>query len=217
MPRAVLFVILCAARASADAQQPPDVEFWSELDLNAKISNAASLTILGIDRSSLQLANPQLGGLGIVADDRVNSFLTLSAGYIYAGLPNTGKGYTVNAPLAAVSLGRGFGRFALRERSRGERLYSIPGNPYRYRQKLELAYKVAPKIQIFANDEVFYQFGLDRWNQNRAQAGLTRTLNRQLAIDLFYLQRNTQSQPKSTRGLGLTVHLSLAAIGKKPG
>jgi hypothetical protein len=172
-----------------------------------------ALTALGVDRSSVQLANPQLGGIGVVADFRANSLLTFSLGYIYAGLPNTVKGFTVDAPLAAVTLGRAFGRWSIRGRSRAERLYGIPTEPYRYREKIDVSYALVPRLHLFANDEDFYQFGINRWNQNRAQVGFNKVVNDALSVDLFYLQRNTTSQPKATKGLGVTVHLLIGSAG----
>jgi hypothetical protein len=210
----ILLGFVAACRGSA--QVKADVEFWSELDVSAKLSDSIALTMFGLDRSSLQLANPQLGGVGVVADFRANNLLTFSLGYIYAGLPNIGKGFTVDAPLAAVSLGQAFGRWSIRERSRVERLYGVPGDPYRYREKVDISYAVLPRFHLFANDEVFYQFGIDRWNQNRAQVGFNRVINEAVSVDLFYLQRNTASEPKNTKGLGATVHLSFSSIGKKP-
>ncbi len=218
MRRAVAGSLLlgCVAACGGSAQVKSDVEFWSELDVSAKLSDSMALTVLGVDRSSVQLANPQLGGAGVVLDFRTNRLVTFSLGYIYASLPNTGRGLRVDAPLTAVSLGRAFGRWSVGERNRGERLYGVGREPYRYRQKVDVSYAILPRLHLIANDEAFYQFGINQWNQNRLEAGFHQALNDALSVDLFYLQRNTVLEPKTTKGLGVTVHLSSSSLlGKK--
>jgi hypothetical protein len=39
--------------------------------------------------------------------------------------------------------------------------------------------------------------------------GFSRVLNQELSVDVFYLQRNTALEPKTTKGLGVTVHISI--------
>lgn len=189
-----------------------DAQLWSEVDLSGSLTPKLSLTLLAVDRTSMQLKNPQLGGVGLLADWRATSFAIVSAGYIYAGIPNTGPGYTVHVPLAAVTLARGLGRWSFKERSRGERLYRLPGQPWRYRQKVEIGYQVYSRVRIFVNDEAFFDFVQARWNQNRAQAGFGLSLNRAVALDLYYLQRNTISAPTSTKAAGLTLRISLGSL-----
>lgn len=186
-----------------------DTQFWTELDVAAQLTRSVSVTLLATNRLSLDLPNPQLGAGGVVVDLRANRAITLSVGYLCANLPHTGQGYAAQLPLAAISAGRRFGRWSIQERSRGERLFGIPGAPYRFRQKVDAGYQLTPRLRVIASDEAFYQTGVDRWSQNRLQAGVRQTLTRAVSLDLVYLQRSTLSQPKTTRALGITAHVAL--------
>ncbi len=215
MRRAIGFGVLEMVLLHGVARAESDVQFWNELDIGTKLTDTVSITLLSVVRTSLERPNPQLGGVGVAADFHATRWLTVSAGFIYAGLPNTGPGYSVRLPLASVSLGRRFGRWSMLERSRGERLCGIPGSPYRFRQKAEVGYELTPRLRLYVSDEAFYQTGIDEWNQNRAQAGVSRRFGDALSLDLFYLQRNMRSQPKTSRVVGATAHISLGSVRRR--
>jgi len=155
------------------------------------------------------LPNPQLYGVGPLFDFAVLKHLTITGGYLFVGLPNTGAGYNVNVPLAAVTFKAKLARLKVSDRSRAEGLIGLPQDPIRYRNKLILDVPFdSERWQPFLSDEVFYDFSKSAWSQNRFQAGLGRELTPRLRLDLFYMERNArQSNPTASHIIGTTLQI----------
>ena len=140
-------------------------------------------------------------------------------GYLFVALPQTGPAYDVHVPLAAVTIREDFGRFRLQDRNRAERLIGIPHSPVRYRNKLVMDLPSPSERWLpFMSDEVFYDFSQSLWSQNRLQAGLGRQMNKQLRLDVFYLERDAhKSHPSATHAIGLTLEVRLTAKTHRKG
>jgi hypothetical protein len=196
-----------------------DVESWNEVDVSAPLSARATLTVPFVIRDSFQLPNPQLAGLGPIVDLSVEKHLTVTAGYLFVALPQTGPGYYVHVPLAAVTLREDFGHFRLQDRNRAEGLIGIPNSPIRYRNKLVVDLPSPSERWLpFLSDEAFYDFSQSLWSQNRFQAGLGRQINEQLRLDVFYLERDAhKSHPSATHAIGVTLEVRLTAKTRRKG
>ena len=211
-------VIFSAAQAAAT-----DGEMWNEIDVSAPLFERATLTVPFVIRNSLQLPNPQLAGLGPIVDVAIASHLTITTGYLFVALPQTGPtfdvGYYVHVPLAAVTVRGEFAHFNLQDRNRAERLIGIPHSPIRYRNKLVVDLpSPSPGWLPFMSDEVFYDFSQSRWSQNRFQAGVGRQMNEQLRLDVFYLERDAhKSHPSATHAIGLTLEVRLTPRTRRKG
>ncbi len=85
-------------------------------------------------------------------------------------------------------------RFGLTHRSTIERRLRNSGNSWRYRAQLtfdkDIPNKVIPKTKFFMSDEVFYDTISDRFSRNRFAIGITKTLNHNLSLDIYYMRQN---------------------------
>jgi Protein of unknown function (DUF2490) len=203
----------CAQAASTDG------EMWNEIDVSAPLSGRATLTVPLVLRASFQLPNPQLAGLGPIVDVAVQKHLTLTAGYLFVVLPNSGRGYDVDVPLVAVTFREEIGHLRLQDRNRVEGLFGIPKSPIRYRNKLVVDLPSFSEEWLpFVSDEVFYDCSQSLWSQNRFQAGLGRQINEQVRLDMFYLERDAhKSLPSATHAVGISLELRLTAKTRRKG
>ena len=155
-----------------------------------------------------------------MADIHLPGKLTLTAGYLFVDLPP----YSTQAhvPLIAVSELFKVGRVAISDRNRFERLFGLGelgrhaglGNsPVRYRNRLlfDLALGRTDRCHLFADDEVFYDFEVSRWNQNRVQGGGGMRLSKRLLLDIFFLQQNISVPSRQIKVVGSTLRVDLTA------
>ncbi len=193
-----------------------DFEAWSEVDIYLPLSGRLNLLCPATIRVSDTLRNPVLVGFGPSLNIAVTKRVLITAGYLYVDVPHIGSGFKVNVPLAAITLSRTFSRWEFSDRNRGERLYGLPSNPFRYRNRVGGQFRFDEKWRLFASDEIFYDFGASSWNQNRLIAGIATTVNPYVTVDLFYLRRTVQSAPPGTTdGVGITLELHPSGISKK--
>jgi hypothetical protein len=198
----------------ADAQ---DFQQWNEVDLTATWRKFDFLVPL-LARTDTHLPNPQLAATGIVADFILNSHLVLTAGYLYADLPQIPD--SVHLPLVAVTPVFSVNRFTLYDRNRFEKLVGYPGSPVRYRNRLFVnrPFGANERWHWFADDEAIFNLSAGNWNQNRFQAGAGARLNPRLSLDIYYLERVANGAAETTNVLGtiLTVRLKRLEGSEKP-
>ncbi|HZS71481.1 MAG TPA: DUF2490 domain-containing protein [Candidatus Acidoferrum sp.] len=210
---AIAFLLAwCLVASRANGQ---DFQSWNEVDLTGswKTIDVVVPLLARIDASG---ANPQLAATGITADFGLPWHLTLTGGYLYAKLPRSSL--DVSVPLAAVAKSFRFGRFAIADRNRFEKLIGFGDSPVRYRNRIlaERPLGTQARWRIFASDEVFFNLSARNWNQNRAQAGIGRRLSRRVFLDVFYLQRNIREGAPTTHALGTTLRIELKARLETP-
>ena len=86
-----------------------------------------------------------------------------------------------------------FKRFGLSHRSWFERRLRQPQNSWRYRPSLTIEKdigKVISGAKVFATEEIFYDSILKKFSRNRFSVGVTKTLTKNLSLDVFYLRQN---------------------------
>jgi hypothetical protein len=210
-----IFVSLVIFSSLATAARAADSQIWSEVDLLASPTSGLRFTFPLVMRNSFDLPNPQLGGAGCIADVSVTKDLTLTAGYLFVGLPNTGKGYESNIPLAAITIRHKLGHFEASDRNRAEKLFGLSNSPIRYRNKLSVDLPLASgRWTPFVTNEIFYDFSQAAWTQDRLQIGVGLRLNTRLRLNSFFLLRSDlQVKANDVHALGLMLEWSLT--GKK--
>lgn len=196
-----LFFLLALARAQ-------DFQQWNEVDLTASVAKVDFLVPL-LARTDSLLPNPQLAATGILADYALPWQLTLTAGYLFADLPQ--RSDRVHIPLVAVSKSFRVGRLAVADRNRFEKLIGYGSSPFRYRNRLLVDYRFGAhdRWHVFAGDELFFDLSAAAWNQNRFQSGGGAKVSRRLGLDVYYLQRNASGSAPVTRVLGTTLTVKL--------
>jgi len=104
--------------------------------------------------------------------------------------------------------------FGLTHRSTYEYRMRAPANTWRYRAALifekDLPKKFIPKAKFFFGDEVFYDSATKKFSRNRFNVGIGKTLNKNLAVDVYYMRQNDGfSRPGDLNVIGITWRVKL--------
>jgi hypothetical protein len=156
-----------------------------------------------------------------MADFRIPGNLTLTGGYLFVDLPQFS--WLMHAPLVAVSGSIHVRRLRVSDRNRFEKLAGLGElgklaglgfSPVRYRNRLLLDLPLGPddKWHVFAEDEVFYDFAVSRWNQNRLRAGGGVRLSKQLFLDVYFMEQNTSGPASEIHVVGSTLRVLLTRV-----
>jgi len=206
-----------AAAASAEAQavKSADNQLWSEIDVSAQVAARLALTATVVDRQGDGLPNPTLWGGGLTGDLRLSPNWSIGAGAYEVQARSAVSGGRLNAtlPLAYITADGSAGGFHVSDRNRIEDEVGLPGDPWRYRNRLmvERPLHIALPIRsIFVSDEVFYDFGQRRLSRNRAQVGVTLTPVGPAALQLYLMRQDDAfAHPSGLNILGLTLKVEI--------
>jgi hypothetical protein len=87
-----------------------------------------------------------------------------------------------------------FKKFGLSHRSTYEYRLRRPLNSWRYRPSLtfdkDIPKKFIPAAKLYVTEEVFYDSLLKKFSRNRLTVGVTKTLTKKLALDVYYMRQN---------------------------
>jgi hypothetical protein len=211
-PRLVVFWLIGVSAPFTCAQE---IQSWNEIDFAATWKKV-DLLAPALARVDTERPNPQFASTGIQADLHLPANLTLTAGYLFVELPPYST--QVHAPLVAVSASIKTGRLTLSDRNRFERLFGLGdvgrhaglgASPERYRNRLQADVSPLSRWHIFAGDEVFYDFEVSRWNQNRAQGGAGMRMNKRLLLDVYFLQQSLRHPNREIPVVGSTLRVWL--------
>ena len=65
---------------------------------------------------------------------------------------------------------------------------------WRYRPALtfdkDVPKQIIPKAKFFVGDEIFYDSATGRFSRNRFSVGVTKTVSKHLAVDIYYMRQN---------------------------
>src|SRR5947209_12589970 len=102
-------------------------------------------------------------------------------------------------------------RLAAADHNRFEKLIGFGTSPVRYRNLLlvDLALGAHDRSHAFVGDEIFFDFSVRKWNQNRFQIGGGTRLNQRLALDIYFLQRDVSGGGHAIRVIGTTLKITL--------
>lgn len=98
-------------------------------------------------------------------------------------------------------------KFGLSHRSWFEYRMRRPQSSWRYRPSLtfekDLPKKLVSNAKLFVTEEVFYDSVLKKFSRNRFSVGVTKTLTKNLALDVFYMrQTDGYSRPGDLNIIG---------------
>lgn len=133
--------------------------------------------------------------------------------------------WQVYAPLIAASESVHVRTMRVSDRNRFEKLAGLGelgkraglgASPVRYRNRLMLEVPIGAddKWHVFTDDEVFYDFAISRWNQNRIRAGGGMRLNSRLFLDVYFLEQNERPSFEALV-VGSTLRVALTPIRRE--
>jgi hypothetical protein len=206
-----LFVGIADAQSSNRAPRD-DTQWWNELQITFSL-NKFDINLLGTLRigRDLSFVDERAGGSFTF---KAGKYVTLSPGYLYiATQPVAGrKGYE-NRLIFAGTLRISLGRFTISDRNQFERRFRNPVDSTRYRNRLQIEHPVeigSVDLKLFASDEVFYDWSVNRWVRNRFSVGGSKAFNKNLTIELYYLRQNDGlSRPGDLHVIGTAFRVQL--------
>jgi hypothetical protein len=187
-----------------------DFQSWNEADLTATWHRVDFLVPL-LARTDSSLPNPQLAAAGVTADFPVQRHLIVTAGYLFADLPQ--KSIQVHLPLVAITPSIRVGRITLADRNRFEKLFQYANQPVRYRNRILFDERLGRQStwHMFVENETIWDVTDAVWIQNRFQVGGGLRTNGRLSLDLYYLRRNASGGAVPTNVLGTTLRIALTS------
>ena len=214
IPLCTAFLAVIASSPADCAGLKTDAQLWQEVDLVAPLGPNVTATMLGVMREGDSLPNPALAAGGATFDFRAGAW-TFTGGDLWAAArsPVSGTGTDVDLPLAALSYSWSWAGISISERNRFEQLIGLPGDPWRYRNRLafEMGVEGFGRVSgVFASDEVFYDLQKDRWSRNRAQIGFEIPLAHSAALQLYYMRQDDSNARLSALNIaGTTLKVNL--------
>jgi hypothetical protein len=206
-------ISLPASGQSATARLA-DFQSWDELDVSARLAKSVDVSWISEGRFSAQFANPATDFSGAEATVGIGSHLLVAPSYYYlAYRTTTGESGHFHIPMLAATLKVARERWTLSDRSRFLGAIGGGNNLWLYLNRPRVDYSVgAPRwgTSAFLWDEVFYFSLFHGWTRNRAAVGVRKAVNKNWAVDLYYLrQDDSKAQPRVINGVGATLELRI--------
>jgi len=192
-----------------------DTQNWNDVYLSVPLARRVDFLMQFTDRNGRDLSRPVDERIGVGFSFKAGKYLTFIPNYLYIGMQPFKGRKVFEDRLSVVTLTRlPIGRFALVQRNIFERRLRHPGiNATRYRNRLQIEHAIGPAkkhINLFVNDEVFYDWSFNAWVRNRFGIGAAKTFNKHVSGDLYYMRQNdSHSLPGDLNILGTALRFKL--------
>ncbi len=193
---ALLVSLVSSLRAQSAASAPRrDTQIWNDLQIALPVSDRVDLNLLGTLRLGQHVTRPVDERVGAGLTLRMDKYLTLAPTYLYSSTqPAPGHNSYEHRLTIPATVRFTIGKFTFSDRNQFERRIRHPQvDATRYRNRLQIEHPIKPgglKLQLFAFDEVFYDWSVHDWVRNRFALGASRRFNRHFTLDLYYLRQN---------------------------
>jgi hypothetical protein len=188
LKRCALALLLTTVLGGA-AGHCQSIQWWPEVDLSLNFKRS-NLLIPSLSRFDSKMPNPQFFATGAIGALRLNRHWSLSAGYLFADLPQVDQ--VAHVPLVAVTPSWVIRRWTFSDVNRFERLLAYSNQPYRYRNRATADYAFGGHHtrHLYASNEFFDNLSAGTWNQNRAQVGFGILVYHRSRLDAYFLRRS---------------------------
>jgi hypothetical protein len=198
--RAATLVLLLLSAVTVSAQSLPllsqtDNQVWTDAQLYVPLTKSTEFVLLGTLRVGRNVSHPVDERIGVGFTFKAGKYLSLTPGYLYiARQPFERIRLFENRLNLVATVKFPLGKITLTDRSLFERRYRRPGgDSTRYRQRLQVDYPLGDKkkkLSAFVADEIFYDWNFNAWVRNRFTIGITKSVNKHLTTDIYYLRQN---------------------------
>ena len=191
---ALTIVTLAANATRARAQDDEDVQSWNDIQLTTAITKKIDVFFkitmrFGKNVSRLTDARFAFGTvLKPVKSLSISPFYWSIEARNTAGLYKTEHRLNLSATYRLP-----IKKFGLTHRSTYEyRIRAVKS--WRYRAQMtfdkDIPKHVVPDVKFFIGDAVFYDSATGKFSRNRFNIGITKTVNKNLAVDIYYMRQN---------------------------
>ena len=209
-------LLFCALSGLTSAQAiQSDNQQWTDVQFAVPVTKNFDFNLLGTLRLGRDISRPVDERVGVGFTFRYGKYLTVSPNYSNISMqPFRGRIVWENRLTVPVTLRFTAGKFRLSERNQLERRYRNSGlKSWRYRNRFQVEHPVGSKkwaLSLFAADEVFYDWIVERWVRNRFSIGAIKVFNKHYTQEFYYLRQNDGvSLPGDLNVIGTTLRFRL--------
>ena len=203
--------------SAVSAQTSPpqtDTQQWNDVQIAVPITKDIDFNILGTLRIGRSVSRPVDERIGVGATFRFGQYFTFAPTYLHIGMqPFARRRVWENRLSFPLTVRFQAGKFRLSDRNLFERRFRGLIASTRYRNRFQVDHPIGPdrmKLSLFVTDEVFYDWLVNDWVRNRFAIGISRPLNKNITLDIYYLRQNDgRSVPGDLHVIGTTWRIKL--------
>lgn len=172
-----------------------DVQSWNDVQLTVPLTKQFDFVTSAAARFGKNVSRLNEGRYQIGFTWKANKAFSLSPFFVYISARNAAGRFRIEQRLnlrAAYKFP--IKSFGLTHRSTFEYRIRGVGNTWRYRPSLtfekNIPKKLVPNAKFFVTEEPFYDSATSRFSRNRFTVGITKTLSKQLSLDLYFMRQN---------------------------
>jgi Protein of unknown function (DUF2490) len=217
--RSTLFVLLTVAYSTVFGQltrlPETDLQQWNDVQIAAPVTKDIDFNLYGTLRLGRDVSRAVDERIGVGFTFRAGKHLSFATAYLHIGMqPFEGRKVWESRISLGPTVRFEANKFRFSDRNLFERRFRHPGIPStRYRNRVQVEHPIGSdkiKLSLFASDEIFYDWSVNRWVRNRFAAGVTKVLNSNLTLDVYYLRQNDGlSRPGDLQVIGTNWRIKL--------
>jgi hypothetical protein len=207
-------VCVLTGLASAQAIQS-DNQQWTDVQLAVPVTKSFDFNLLGTLRLGRDISRPVDERVGVGLTFRWGKYFQVSPNFLNIGMqPFRGRKVWESRVTLPVTLRFTADKWRFSDRNQVERRWRNSGQKsWRYRNRFQIEHPVGSAkwaLSLFAADEVFYDWTVDRWVRNRFSAGGIKVFNKHYTQEFYYLRQNDGvSLPGDLNVIGTTLRFRL--------
>lgn len=208
-------LVVIAPRISRAQSDDSDFQSWNDLQVTTKLTSKLDLLTTGTVQfhSNLSKLDNTRFAIGVIAKPTKRFSITPFVTFISDRDSHNNFRYEYRLNLRGVYK-FSFEHVGISHRSQFEYRFRPGSNTWRYRPSItverSLPKSFVPGLKLFVTEEPFYDSGSGYFSRNRLSAGINKSVNRKLSLDVYFLhQGDNFSHPSSINVIGTSFKLSL--------
>jgi hypothetical protein len=192
--------IFCAGFGNAQttqAQDDDDVQSWNDLSLTVPMTKHFDFFMMATARFGKNVSQTSDTRFAVGYVWKPTKSFSVTSFYWRVDARNARGQFRAENQLNLRGVYRfpfAYKGFGLAHRSQYEYRVRRPQNSWRYRAMMtvdkDIPKNFIQKAKFFVSDEVFYDSIIKKFNRNRFTVGVTKTLTKNLALDVYYMRQN---------------------------
>ena len=189
------FVSVGLGQITASGPDEDDVQYWNDIQLTVPLASRVDFVTKQTLRFGQNITKLVEGRISIGAAVKLTRAITIAPSYTFIKARSASGRYRIENRLSLAGYYRfPFKKVTLTHKSTYERRLRRPRPTWRYKPMLTLERaipeNIIPRAKLFISDELFYDSALDRFSRNRFSIGITKTITKKLALDIYYMRQN---------------------------
>ena len=215
MKTLLLLLLLASCVPAQSLIDRTDNQQWTDVQLAVPVTKNFDFNLLGTLRLGRDISHPVDERVGAGFTWKIGKYWQISPNYLHIGMqPIRNRRIWENRLTLPITFRFNLGKFRLSDRNQFEHRIRNSGlRLNRYRNRFQVEHPVGDKewnLSLYAADEVFYDWTVDRWVRNRFTVGAIKVFNKHFTQDLYYLRQNDGvSIPGDLNVIGTTLRFRL--------